>query len=210
MMKCQSMIGSLVLCTLVWSMVPGSNARAEGSVQEGESKAATCTACHGPAGNSSNPLWPTLAGQHPLYTLRQLQAFKSGTRTDPLMTPMAAPLSDDDMQDLAAYFAAQTPAGMEADPAKVSEGERLYRGGDQKGGIAACAACHGPSGHGNPAASFPSIRSQHASYVVAQLKAYRSSARKTDQEQNQMMRNVASGLSDSQIEALASYVQGLR
>ena len=209
-MKCQSMIGSLVLCTLVWSMLPGASARAEGSVQAGETKAATCTACHGPAGNSVNPLWPRLAGQHPLYILRQLQAFKTGTRTDPLMSPMATPLSDTDMQDLAAYFSAQTPTGGEADPSKVSEGERLYRGGDQKGGIAACAACHGPSGHGNPGASFPSISSQHAPYVAAQLKAYRSSTRKTDQAQNQMMRNVAAKLSDAQIEALASYVQGLR
>jgi len=209
-MKCQSMIGSLVLCALVCSPLLGTGARAEGSVQEGATKAAPCTACHGPSGNSSNPLWPSLAGQHPLYVLRQLQAFKAGTRTDPVMSAMAAPLSDDDMQDLAAYFAAQTPAGLEADPGKVSEGERLYRGGDQKSTIAACAACHGPSGHGNPAASFPSIRGQHASYVVAQLKAYRSGNRKTDQAQNQMMRSVASGLSDSQIEAVASYIQGLR
>ena len=92
----------------------------------------------------------------------------------------------------------------------MKEGERLYRGGDQNSGIAACAACHGPSGHGNPSASFPAIRGQHAAYVAAQLKAYRKGDRKTDQQQNQMMRNVASGLSDAQIEALASYVQGLR
>jgi cytochrome c553 len=209
MMKCQSMIGSLLVCTLAW-LLPAGSVHAEGSAQEGETKAATCTACHGPAGNSINPLWPNLAGQHPLYILRQLEAFKTGIRTDPLMSPMAAPLSEDDMQDLAAYFAAQTPTGLEADPEKAREGERLYRGGDQKSGIAACAACHGPSGRGNPAASFPSIGGQHAPYVAAQLKAYRGSARKTDQAQNQMMRDVANALSDSQIEAVASYIQGLR
>ncbi len=209
-MKCQSMIGSLVLASLAGSLLLGVDARGDGSAEEGQAKAAPCVACHGPSGNSSNPLWPNLAGQHPAYILRQLQAFKAGVRTDPLMSPMAAPLSDDDMQDLAAYFSTQKPIGGEADPGKVKEGERLYRGGDQASGVAACAACHGPSGHGNPSASYPAIRGQHATYVATQLKAYRSGNRKTDQTQNQMMRNVANALSDAQIDAVASYVQGLR
>ena len=208
-MKSASMLGSLIVGLLACSVL-GSTARSEGSVEKGQAKSATCAACHGPTGNSANGMWPNLAGQHPLYIARQLQAFKSGARTDPTMTAMAAPLSDEDIQDLAAYFGAQTLTGLEADPAKVRDGERLYRGGDQGTGVAACAACHGPSGHGNPAAGFPALRGQHSSYVVTQLKAYRSGTRKSDQAQNQMMRNIAAALSDAQIDAVASYVQGLR
>jgi cytochrome c553 len=182
----------------------------DGSVEEGQTKATPCVACHGVNGNSANPQWPNLAGQGAPYIIKQLKAFKSGERQDPLMSPMAAPLSDDDMEDLAAYFQAQTATGLEAEPSKVAEGQRLYRGGDPVAGIAACTSCHGPSGRGVAAAGFPSIRGQHATYVATQLKAYRSGARKTDQAQNQMMRNVANRLTDAQIDAVASYVQGLR
>jgi cytochrome c553 len=209
MMKCASLVGSLMLGLLACSVF-GSEARSEGSVEKGQAKSAACAACHGPTGNSPNGIWPNLAGQHPLYLLRQLKAFKSGVRTDPSMTAMVAPLSEEDMQELSAYFASQKLTGLEADPAKVNEGERLYRGGHQPTGIAACAACHGPSGRGNPTAGFPTVGGQHAAYVIAQLKAYRSGARKTDQEKNQMMRDVAHLLTDGQIDALASYVQGLR
>jgi cytochrome c553 len=97
---------------------------------------------------------------------------------------------------------------MEADPARVQAGQSLFRGGDESIGLAACAACHGPDGDGNPAALYPAIKAQHATYVAAQLKLYRSGTRQTDQ--NQMMRNVASNMSDEQIAAVAAYVQGLR
>jgi len=183
---------------------------AAGSAEAGQTKAASCVACHGVGGNSVNPIWPSLAGQHSQYIVKQLKAFKNDERTDPLMTPMAKPLSDADIEDLAAYFAAQSATGLEAEPSKVADGQRLYRGGEPINGIAACVACHGPAGTGNPAAKYPSIRGQHAAYVVAQLKAYRSGTRKTDQQQNQMMRDVAAKLSDPQIDAVASYVQGLR
>jgi cytochrome c553 len=208
-MKCQSMIGWMVSGLLACSLL-AVDALAEGSVEKGQAKSATCAACHGPTGNSSNPIWPNLAGQHAKYIARQLEAFKAGERTEPTMKAMADPLSKEDIEDLAAYFSAQTPTGLEADPSKVRDGERLYRGGDMANGIAACAACHGPSGHGNPAASFPAISGQHAAYVAGQLRAYRSGTRKSDQAQNQMMRDIASALSDAQIEAVASYVQGLR
>lgn len=181
---------------------------ADGSADEGQNKATPCLACHGGGGNSTNPEWPNLAGQHAQYIVKQLQAFKSGERKDPLMSPMAAGLSEDDMADLAAYYSAQTPTGLEADPAKLSQGQRLYRGGDANKSIAACAACHGPTGHGNPTALYPSIAGQHATYVARQLRAYRSGARETDP--NQMMRNVSHDLSDEQIDAVASFVQGLR
>jgi cytochrome c553 len=181
---------------------------AEGSAEAGQAKSATCVACHGVDGNSVNPEWPSIAGQHSQYIVKQLKAFKSGARQNPLMSPMAAALSDADMDDLAAYFSTQTANGLEADASKVSVGQRLYRGGDAEKGVAACGSCHGPTGHGNPTALYPSIRGQHSTYVEAQLKAYRSGTRQTDQ--NQMMRGVVHSMSDEQIAAVAAYVQGLR
>lgn len=209
-MKCSSIAVLSALCGLWVSGAAQAErvAQGTGSVEKGQAKAAACVACHGVNGNSSNPEWPNLAGQGAPYIKRQLQAFKSGARQNPLMTPMAVGLSEEDMEDLAAYFAAQTPAGLEAEPSKVALGQRLYRGGDDKTGVPSCAACHGPSGHGNPAASYPAIGGQHATYAAAQLRNYRAGTRQTDP--NRTMRDVASTLSDEQIEALASYLQGLR
>ena len=210
-MKFQSIVLSLAVCGVLLSSVAGAaEGAATGSAEAGQAKATPCVACHGVNGNSVNPVWPTLAGQHQQYIVKQLKAFKNDERTDPLMTPMAKTLSEADMEDLGAFFSGQAATGLEAEPSKVSEGQKLYRSGEPINGIAACAACHGPAGAGNPTARYPSIRSQHSAYVAAQLKAYRSGSRKTDQPQNQMMRNVAAKLSDAQIEAVASYVQGLR
>jgi cytochrome c553 len=183
-------------------------ALAAGSVEKGESKATACIACHGAQGNSANPEWPVLAGQHEQYIHKQLQAFKTGARKNPLMTPMAMSLSDEDMADLGAYFSAQKPAGKETEAAKLQLGQRVYRSGDPKTGAPACASCHGPTGAGNPPAQYPQLRGQHATYVAVQLRAYRAGTRQTDL--NQMMRTVASSMSDEQIDAVASYVQGLR
>jgi cytochrome c553 len=199
---------STVLLSIMCMLLAHASTGAEGSADEGQSKATPCVACHGVDGNSSNPVWPNLAGQHPQYIERQLDAFKKGERQDPLMSPMAAPLSEDDMADLAAYYSKQAPKGLEADAAKLSLGQRLYRGGDASKGVAACTACHGPNGAGNPTALYPAIRGQHAAYVAKQLRAYREGARQTDP--NQMMRNVAHSMSDEQIDAVAAYVQGLR
>ena len=200
-MKFQPMVLLSALCL-------STSVFAEGSAEAGQTKSTTCVACHGVDGNSVNPEWPSIAGQHSPYIVKQLKAFKSGARQNPLMSPMAAGLSDADMEDLAAYYSTQTANGLEADASKVSLGQRLYRGGDAQKGIAACGACHGPSGHGNPTAQYPSIKGQHATYVEAQLKAYRSGTRQTDQ--NQMMRGVAHSMSDEDIAAVAAYVQGLR
>jgi cytochrome c553 len=210
-MKLQRLAFSIVFSGLaLGNLTFSSSVLGEGSVEEGQTKANPCVACHGVNGNSANPEWPSLAGQSAPYIIKQLKAFKVGERQNPLMTPMAQPLSDDDMEDLAAYYSKQTRTGLEAEPSKVAEGRRLYRGGDPVGGIAACTACHGPNGLGMAAAGYPSLQGQHATYVAAQLKAYRSGARKTDQPQNQMMRNVANRLTDTQIDAVAAYVQGLR
>ena len=204
-MKLQSIVLISLLCS---AGVNAAAPEAAGSAEEGQAKSTTCVACHGANGNSANPEWPNIAGQHESYILKQLQAFKSGERQDPLMSPIAMTLSEEDMVDLAAYYATQTLTGLEADPAKVELGQRLYRGGDLQTNVAACTGCHGPSGTGNPAALYPAIKGQHATYIATQLRAFRAGTRQTDP--NSMMRDVARTMSDEQIDAVASYLQGLR
>jgi cytochrome c553 len=181
----------------------------EGSVEAGRAKSATCAACHGADGNSVTPDWPMLAGQHASYIVRQLKAFKNGERTDVTMKPFADLLSDQDMLDVAAYFAAQKPTPKGADPTLANLGQQIYRGGVPERGIAACIACHGPDGSGNPLAAYPRISNQHAAYVTKQLNAYAAGDRRSDVALNQMMRNLAEHLAQDEIRALASYVQGL-
>jgi cytochrome c553 len=183
-------------------------ALAAGDAAAGQAKAVTCSACHGADGNSLNPEWPSLAGQHESYTIKQLQAFKSGARQNVLMSGQAMGLSDQDMADLAAYFASQKPARKTADPALVKTGEQLYRGGNKVTGTPACLACHGPDGLGNITAAWPLVSGQHATYTATQLAAYRSGERSTDGD-TQIMRNVAARLTDDEIKAVASYIQGL-
>ena len=180
----------------------------QGSADAGRAKSATCAACHGLDGNSVTPNWPSLAGQHTEYIARQIKAFKSGERKDVTMMPFAQMLSDQDVLDVAAYFSAQKPAPKGADPALVSLGQQIYRGGVPTRGIPACVACHGPGGHGNPFAAYPRIGWQHSAYVTKTLQEYKAGERASDGA-NQMMRNVASLLKDDEIRALASYVQGL-
>jgi len=174
----------------------------------GKTKAAVCASCHGADGNSVNPEWPSLAGQHEKYLIKQLAEFKDGTRVNPLMSPMAAGLSEQDMADLAAYFGSQPLKGGEADPALVALGEKIYRGGNATTGVAACMACHGPDGMGNPLANFPRLSGQHATYTVLQLKAFRTGDRTNDA--GLMMRNIASRMTDAEIQAVSSYIEGLR
>ena len=182
----------------------------EGSAEAGKAKALTCTACHGPEGNSANPLWPNIAGQNAPYLLAQLKAFKGGSRMDPLMSSQAMMLSEDDMADLAVYFES-LPAAAQAvkDPAMVARGEALYRGGNSANGTAACIACHGPTGRGNPAAKYPALRGQHADYTAKQLNDYAAGTRQTDGK-TRVMRDIAATLSKEDIAALSSYVQGLK
>jgi cytochrome c553 len=187
----------------------GAAAAAEGSVEAGRTKSVTCAACHGVDGNSVTPDWPMLAGQHASYIVRQLRAFKSGERTDVTMKPFADLLSEQDMLDVAAYFAAQTPTPKGADPTLAGLGQQIYRGGVPARGVAACIACHGPDGSGNPLAAYPRVSGQHAAYVAKQLNAYASGDRRSDVDLNQMMRNVAGQLFEDEIQALASYMQGL-
>lgn len=199
-----------VLATLSLVAVFGCSAPAfaAGSVEAGQAKSVTCMACHGADGNSVNPEWPSLAGQHRSYLEKQLKHFKAGERQNALMSPMAMTLSDEDIADLAAFYSAQTARGGEADPSKVALGQRIYRGGNVQTGLIACAGCHGPNGRGNPLAAYPALQGQHAVYTALQLRAYKSGERKTSP--NQMMQNVAALLSDEEIDAVASYIQGLR
>jgi cytochrome c553 len=187
----------------------------DGSAEAGQTGSITCTACHGPTGNSVNPLWPNIAGQNATYIFTQLQAFRpdaagKSLRSDPLMTPQAMMLSDDNMRDLAVYFESLPAAAMAvADPGKVDKGQALYRGGDAASGAAACIACHGPTGRGNPAANYPALQGQHATYTAKQLRDYAAETRTSDGK-TRIMRDIAARLSDDDINAVASYVQGLK
>jgi cytochrome c553 len=181
-----------------------------GNAEAGAGKAAVCGACHGPGGNSSNPEWPKLAGQHAAYTYHELVELKSGARKAPVMGPQAAPLSDADMRDLAAYFAAQKPTPGVASPDAVKTAQKLYRAGDAARELPACAACHGPQGNGNAAAKYPRIGGQHAKYAATMLRQYRSQAGAANVDaEAAIMAAIASRLTDAEIEALASYVNGL-
>ncbi|QGX41756.1 cytochrome c4 [Permianibacter aggregans] len=202
------------LLVLAAVLLAGNGAVLAGDAAAGKSKAATCAACHGPDGNSVNAMWPKLAGQHESYLLKQLKEFKKGMETqgkvgrfEPSMSPMAAPLSEADMADLAAYYASQSIQYAGVKPQYVELGGKLYRGGDVKTGVPACTACHGPDGKGMPSAKFPALGGQHVDYTIAQLKAFRDGKRQNDP--NGMMRGAAKNLTDAQIEALAHYLVGL-
>ncbi len=181
----------------------------QGDIKAGEAKAASCAACHGPKGNSATPAWPKLAGQGAVYVYEQLQQFKEGHRTNAVMAPMAAPLSDQDMQDLAVYFAAQPASPGVASEDAVAIAEPIYRAGIADRGVPACSGCHGPTGAGNPAAAYPRLGGQHAEYAQAQLKAYRAGERKAGAK-GLMMSQVAAELTDEEIAALATYISGLQ
>ena len=192
---------------------------AAGSAEAGAGKAAVCVACHGVNGNSVNPEWPNLAGQNAAYIREQLAMFKSKQRNNPVMQPIVDPLSDQDFADIAAFFAAQTPNGLEADPSYWKAGEALYKSGDTARKIPACAACHGPAGQGNSGAGYPALRAQHAVYTVKQLQDYLTQNRYRDPANPQtvhasrnsaMMTTIAARLTPEDIRNLASYLQGLR
>jgi len=180
----------------------------QAAVEAGAGKSAVCVACHGMSGNSINPLWPNLAGQKASYIARQIKAFRDGGRSDPLMSPIVAGLSDADIADLAAYYSAQSPAGLEADPSYWVAGQRLYRGGDIAREVPACIACHGPVGEGNGPALYPALRAQHSAYTQKQLQAYADGIRTGGQAK--IMRTIAERLSPEDMRNLASYLQGMR
>jgi cytochrome c553 len=200
-------------------------AHARGSAETGATRAAICGACHGPTGSSVNPEWPNLAGQNAAYIERQLHLLhddkrvgKPGDANAALMPAQAKLLSDQDMEDVAAYFSSQVPAGLEADPSYYAAGQKLYQSGDRTRGIPACSACHGPVGGGIAIGGYPALRAQHSVYVIKQLGNYASGERYTKDAKGlptggalaSIMQTIASRLTDADKRDLASYIQGIR
>ena len=183
------------------------SAFALGNFEAGKAKAQVCFSCHGVNGVSVNPVWPKLAAQHASYIAKELHDFKAGNRKDPIMSAQAAALSSQDVDDLAAFFSKQQVSLGGADKALVKQGEKIYRGGIKDKKVAACMACHGPTGSGNDAAKFARTGGKHAAYVVKTLGDFRSGTRSNDP--NKMMRDIAGRMSDSDIKAVAAYIQGL-
>lgn len=189
-------------------------AQADGDAAAGEQKAQVCAACHGSDGNSVVESFPRIAGQHQSYLHKQLAEIKLGAdsggekgRMVPEMMAIVAPLSEQDLADLAAYFASQKAVEGTTPENVVAAGEALYRGGDGKRGIPACLACHGPRGVGHSLAKFPRISGQHPAYIKTQLQKFRSGDRANDP--NGMMRDIAAKLTDADIELLSQYLSGL-
>ncbi len=203
-----SMLGAV--CALALTAAPAAaQSLIEGDAEAGQARIVTCTACHGGEGNSVNPLWPNIAGQHATYTVQTLLAFQQGKRQNALMTSQATMLSEEDIRNIAVYYEGLPAAAQSvANPDNADRGERLYRGGDAENGIAACIACHGPAGRGNAAAGYPALNGQHAAYTAKQLQDYASGARQSWGD-NEIMQVIASRLSQDDIDALSSYIQGL-
>lgn len=191
----------------LFMLVSGYSFAAGGDPAKGKTLTQTCAVCHSADGNSVSPIWPKLAGQHASYIVKQLNDFKEGRRVNAQMTPMVAPLSGQDMEDLAAYFASQKTTLGSAKPELIETGQLIYRAGDSLTGVPACMACHGPAGFGNPGASYPSLRGQHAQYTATQLKMFKSEERNNDE--NNIMQMITGSMTNAQIEAVSEYIQGL-
>lgn len=188
---------------------------AQGDPEAGRDKAAACAACHGQDGNAASSQYPKLAGQGAPYTLKQLKDFKSGARENAIMQAQVSGLSEEDMADIAAFYARQSVEVEQANPDYVEQGEQLWRGGNAETGVTACTGCHGPAGDGVAGAKFPALGGQHAEYVEAQLKAFRAAGRGDldatyrENDPNGMMRDIADRMTDKEIRAVASFVSGL-
>lgn len=173
---------------------------------KGQTVAATCIACHTADGSRGSPANPILQGQHPEYLVKQLREFKAGKRKNTIMSGMVATLSDEDMQNVAAFYAtAKAKPGFAKSKETVSLGEKIYRGGIMDRQVPACAGCHSPTGAGIPA-QYPRIGGQHGDYTEAQLVAFRSGARGN----NPQMAAIAGKMNDREIKAVADYIAGLR
>lgn len=180
---------------------------AAGDVSAGKEKSAACVACHGADGNSLTPDFPKLAGQHASYIAKQLANFKSGKRENAIMYPIAQTLSEQDMLDLAAYFASQEMAPGAVSEEYLEAGRKLYRGGNAETGVPACMACHGPTGKGIPSAKWPRLASQYSKYIESQLHKFAKGERANDP--NGMMRDIAKKMTAEEMKAVSAYVSGL-
>lgn len=184
-------------------------AQAAGDAAAGAEKVAVCAGCHGADGNSAIANFPKLAGQGEKYLIKQLRDIKSGARSVVEMTGLLDNLSDQDFENIAAFFASKTTTGAAADPELVKKGQAIYRSGNMATSVAACTACHAPTGAGIALAGFPKLAGQHAAYIEAQLGKFRSGERTNDGDAR-IMRDIAAKLTDAEIKAVASYISGLR
>ncbi len=200
----------LMLVSLQAYAQVGAQAGSQGDAAAGQAKSAICAACHGADGNSMVPNWPKIAGQHEQYLDRQVLLIQSGARPVAEMAGIVPGLSAQDIADLAAYFSAQQRSGGVADESLVPLGERIYRAGNAETGVPACMACHGPAGEGNPLAGYPVLEGQHAVYTANILTRFRAGENwGEDDAPSHVMDGVAAHLTDAEIAAVASYIQGL-
>ncbi|MFT5888018.1 MAG: cytochrome c553 [Zhongshania sp.] len=194
-------------------LIASATVAAEGNASAGNAKAAPCAACHGADGNSAAPNFPKLAGQGERYLVKQITDIKSGARSVPMMAGQADNLSEQDIADIAAFYASKAGSTGQTAPALLDKGAAIYRGGIADRNIPACSGCHSPTGSGMAAAGFPALSGQHADYVVAQLTAFRAAADGREGRSNDgdsmVMRTIAFKMSDSEMAAVASYIQGL-
>lgn len=195
---------------LVWGATANAAIQLNGDLKAGQAKSQPCVACHNVDGNSTVPAWPNIAGQSEKYLKEQLEEYRKGnkgTRFNPVMYGMTQALSDQDIADLAAYFASQKPAMGTAKQDLVTLGEKIYRGGNLVTGVPACSACHSPHGDGNIPAGFPRLSGQHPDYILDQLKQYKSGARSNGP--NGIMQDISKRMTDEEMQAVSSYVSGL-
>lgn len=204
------------LCLMALCLIFATWVNAGGDPDAGKQKAAACAACHGPDGNSANPAWPKLAGQGEKYLAGQMRLFKNKIRVNTLMNLQVENLSEQDIQDIAAYFSSQVANSGTANADKEHQGEklykigeRIYRGGNAATGVPACMSCHGPNGFGNVPAQFPRLAGQHAQYTAAQLRAYQSGARYHPEDHLNTMPGIVGYMTEVEIDAVAEYIAGL-
>jgi cytochrome c553 len=200
--------------TFGWTSIGfAATAMPAGDAAAGKTQSVACGACHGADGNGASP-FPKLAGQGEKYLYKQLQDIRDGARDVPTMAGQLNGKSNQDLADIAAYFSLQVRSGGHTDPALLELGAKIYRAGVPDRKVAACIACHSPTGKGNDPAGFPSLAGQHAQYVADQLRAYRKgyedTAGRTNDGDAKIMRTTAFGLSDKEIEAVSSYIAGLK
>lgn len=199
----------------VMSLLANASALASsGDVEAGQAKAATCVACHGVDGNSAAPTFPKLAGLGHKYLLKQMKDIRDGRRPVTLMAGQVDNMTDEDLSDIAAFYTAQARSGGSADPDKVDLGRKVYLAGIAERQVPACSGCHSPTGNGNGPAGYPALGGQHADYLVSQLKMFRKGYEdptgRTNGGEAKIMRTTAFGMSDMEIEAVASYIAGLQ
>lgn len=200
----------LLQVAIALSLIASVPILAAGDADAGKAKAAICAACHGMDGNSVVPNWPKLAGQHTTYLERQLGLIKAGNRPVPEMAGIVAGFSEQDFADLAAYFSSQEKAAGLADETLVADGEAIFRAGIAAKDVPSCMSCHGPAGEGNPLAGYPALAGQHAVYSDKMLKGFRAGSLWGEEDaSSKIMTDVANRLTDDEIQAVSSYIQGL-